>query len=104
MIKIAIHQIPKANTSGKWSNPNIFNEYFINVAQDQKEPDNVNNMSADEVIDHYKHHPSIKLINDQVNNNKQFNVTPVNNTTTKKKLKSLQTNKASWFETFLLSF
>ena len=55
-------------------------------------------MSADEVIDHYKHHPSIKLINDQVNNNQQFNFTPVNDTTTKKKLKSLQTNKASGFD------
>ena len=46
---------------------NIFNEYFINVAQDPKEPDNVNNMSTDEVIDRYRHDPSIKLINHQVN-------------------------------------
>ena len=56
-------------------------------------------MSADEVIDHYKHHPSIKLIND---------LTPVNDTTTKKKLKSLQTNKASGFDNippkFLINF
>ena len=57
-------------------------------------------MSADEVINQTecKHHPSIKLINSQVNSSQQFNFTPVNDTLTKNKLKSLQTNKASGFD------
>ena len=63
------------------SNPsdvsNIFNKYFINVAHDMSEPENVNKMSADQVINHYKDHPSIKLINYHANTNQQFNFTHI---------------------------
>ena len=76
---------------------NIF-KYFINVAHDMSEPENVNKMSADQVINHYKDHPSIKLINDHAKTNQQFNFTHISQTVTKKKLKFLPTNKASCFD------
>ena len=33
---------------------NIFNKDFINVAHDMSEPENINKMSADQFIIHYK--------------------------------------------------
>ena len=77
---------------------NIFNEYFINVANDLKEADNVTDMSTDEVIDYYKEHPSIKSINNHVDVNQFFHFKNIENSTTSKKLKNLQINKASGFD------
>ena len=54
-------------------------------------------MSAHQVINHYKDHPSIKLINDHANTNQQINFTHISQTLTEKKLKLLQTNKASGY-------
>ena len=48
---------------------NVFNKYYINVTNDLSESMNVKQMSADQVIDHYKNRPSITLINKTVNNN-----------------------------------
>ena len=79
---------------------NVINQFFINVAHDMSDPENVNKMSADQVINHYKDHPSIKIINDHANTNQQFNFTHISQTVTEKKLKLLKTNKASGFDTY----
>ena len=83
---------------------NIFNEYFINVANDLKEADNVTDMSTDEVIDYYKEHPSIKSINNHVDVNQFFHFKNIENSTTSKKLKNLQINKASGFDNISATF
>ena len=79
------------------SNPNdvcnIFNEYYINVTQDFCEPDTINNMSADQVIAHYKDHPSVKSITKKVNNDQQFDFKQVTQTIIEMNL--MQANKAS---------
>ena len=77
---------------------NTFNEYYINVTNDFCESNTINNMSADEIINHYKDHPSIKLITEKVNNNHRYEFKLVNQNITEKKLKVLQTNKASGFD------
>ena len=79
---------------------NTFNKYFINVTQDLSEPESVKQMSVNEVINHYKDHPSITLIRECKNksNEQNFSFTPVNQTTTRNKLKLLQSKKATGFD------
>ena len=77
---------------------NTFNEYYVNITDDQSESMHVKQMSADQVIDHYKNHPSINLIKETVNNNEQFHFSPIEQTVTRKKLKQLKTNKSSGFD------
>ena len=77
---------------------NIFNDYFINITSDFSEPEYVHTLSADQVIDLYKDHPSIRLINSHVNNDQQFMFATINETVTEKKLKLLQTNKSAGFD------
>ena len=55
-------------------------------------------MSADQVIDHYKDHPSVKLIQQHLNNEQQFNFFPVTQSTVLNKLKHLQPNKATGYD------
>ena len=55
-------------------------------------------MSADQVIAHYKDHPSVKSITEKVSYDQQFDFKQVTQTITEKKLKLMQTNKASGFD------
>ena len=77
---------------------NTFNEFFVNVTSDFCEPAKVSQMSADEVIDHYKDHPSVKAIQQSSNNIQQFNFTPVSQSIVFNKLKQMQSNKATGFD------
>ena len=78
---------------------NTFNEYFINVTQDLSEPEIVGQMSVDEVVDHYKDHPSIKLINEHKNNDQPlFYFTEINQKAIQNKLKMLKSKKATGFD------
>ena len=55
-------------------------------------------MSTDEVIDHYKNHSSIKLINECVNNEQYFNFQQVSQPLILKNLELLHPNKATGFD------
>ena len=75
-----------------------FNEFFINATRNFCEPCEVSQMSADQVIDHYKNHPSVRLIQQHSSNEQQFDFISVGQSTVENKLKLLQTNKASGFD------
>ena len=75
-----------------------FNQYFINVAQDTTEPENVNNTDVEAIFDHYKNHPSIKLITENIENTELFTFAPVHPNVVMKKMKDLKPRKASGFD------
>ena len=50
----------------------IFNDYFINIANDLREPNEVVGKSVKSVIDFYKSHPSIVNIKAESKNKFQF--------------------------------
>ena len=77
---------------------NIFNDYYVNVTSNFCEPENVNGMSVEQVIDHYQNHPSVKLIKDKNKTTQMFDFSHVTQTVTQNKLKQLKTNKASGFD------
>ena len=55
----------------------------------------ISQMSADEVIDCYKDHPSVKAVKQSSNNKQQFNFTHFSQSIVFSKLKQLQPNKAT---------
>jgi hypothetical protein len=77
---------------------NLFNEYFINVTQDTCEPDNIKNMEIEEIVNHYKDHPSIKLINENRKDNESFTFMAVHPSVVCKKMIDLKPKKASGFD------
>ena len=77
---------------------NTFNEYFINVANDLSESEEVRQMSANEVIDYYKNHPSIKLISECVDKEHNFNFKSVSQSLILKNLELLDPKKATGFD------
>ena len=78
---------------------NVFNKFFTNITNDFCEPDEVTQMSADQVIDHYKDHPSVKLIKqNSINNQQLFNFSQVDQSLILKKLKCLNPKKATGFD------
>ena len=74
---------------------NIFNDYYVNVTNNFCEPDDINDMSVEQLIDHYENHPSVKLIKDKSGINQSFDFSQVTQNDTQCKLKRLKTNKAS---------
>ena len=77
---------------------NVLNEYYVNVTNDLCESDEVRQMSADEVIDHYKDHPSVKSIHEFAKYEQPFNFEPIQQSITLNKLKQIQSNKATGFD------
>ena len=77
---------------------NVLNEYFVNVTNDLCESDEVRQMSTGQVIDHYKDHPSVKLIHAFAKYEQPFNFEPIQQSITFSKLKQIQSNKATGFD------
>ena len=61
-------------------------------------------MSAEQVIDHYENHPSVKLIKDKFESTQSFDFSHVTQNVTLGKLKKLKTNKASGFDNIPAKF
>ncbi len=72
----------------------IFNSYFVSVANDISEPAFVQDLTLSELIAHYNDHNSIKLIKENVNKNSTFSFKTVNCEVVRAKIKALKTNKA----------
>ncbi len=79
---------------------NVFNEYFVNVADDLSEPSSV---SVDDSLEHicrvYDDHPSIKMIREKsVDIDHEFEFKCISCDDLYKKLNGLKTNKAFGFD------
>ena len=83
---------------------NIFNDYYVNVTNSFCESEYINDMSAEQVIDHYENHPSVKLITDKFETSQSFDFSHVTQNVTQSKLKKLKTNKASGFDNIPAKF
>ena len=80
------------------SNPsdvcNIFNDFFINIAQDMSEPENIQNLPIEQLCNHYESHPSIRMIESHMVEFPTFSFSHVTQDQVYKKIMMLKTNKA----------
>ena len=78
----------------------VFNEYFVNIANDLLENVSVTNMDTPDVLDHYHNHDAVKFIRErnklQETNNFVFKHTTVN--AVNKKLSEMKVNKACGYD------
>ena len=84
------------------SNPlqvaNIFNDFFINVTKGQSEPDEISNMSTEQIVEYYDEHQSVSLIKDQKLGHNVFSFQNVDHTQVLKRLKALNVNKSVGYD------
>ena len=76
----------------------VFNEYFINIANDLAECENVETMTNDMVIDFYADHDAVKFIKDRVSADENMNFSHVDTSIVCKKLRDLKVNKACGYD------
>ena len=78
----------------------VFNDYFINIANDLSESVDVENLNCESLINHYANHSDIRFIAGLSNvlTVNSFSFSQVSVYETKKKLKSLKTNKARGYD------
>lgn len=80
---------------------NTFNDHFVNITNDMSESIEVNDLSVEDVVDHYSKHPSVTMINSQLSSqgdNTPFtfhNITPQDVLT---KLRVLNPRKSCGFD------
>ena len=78
----------------------VFNDYFINIAHDLKESDEVNDKSVSSIVKFYQNHPSVVNINAQndIENSRTFKFHKVTPDAVKKSIHKLKTGKASGYD------
>ena len=78
---------------------NIFNKFFINVANDLSEDGMVNMCDpVEKIIQCYDDHPSIKQIKENISHLDQFEFKTVNQSDVLKKMKHIKTKKAPGYD------
>lgn len=78
----------------------LFNDYFINIANDLAECSDIENLSFKSLIDHFADHADIRSIknNNVILPGNSFSFSQVSVCETNKKLKDLKSNKASGYD------